>query len=238
MCEIRVGAKRAPAIFACATAACDAGSDPVMADAMQSLELDRPVAVDAAWLPSHAFGHQSLMWWGTVGMMAIEAVAFALAILMYVYVWTRVDVWPPDALPPELRFGTLNLVLLGVSVLPNAYTKRAAERYDLRGVRIGTLACLAFGLALLGVRAMEFTTLNVSWDTNAYGSAVYLVLGLHTAHVLADVLGTAALATLMYTGPLEKGRFVDVSENSLYWNFVVAAWLPIYAVIYLAPRWL
>ena len=90
------------------------------------VETDRPIAVDAAWLPSHAFGHHSLMWWGTIGLIAIEATAFALAVLMYVYIWTRVDAWPPDVLPPDLRFGTLNLVILGVNVLPNVYTKRAA----------------------------------------------------------------------------------------------------------------
>lgn len=204
----------------------------------QPFDADRPVAIDAAWLPSHAFGHQSLMWWGTVGIMAIEGMAFALAAMMYLYIWTRVDAWPPDALPPELRFGTLNLAILCVSILPSYYTKRAAERYDLRGVRIGMLVCLAFGLVFLAVRALEFTALNVSWDTNAYGSAVYLLLGLHTTHLVTDVVDTAVLATLMFTGPLEKIRFVDVSENALYWNFVVLAWPPIYAVIYLLPRWL
>ena len=193
-------------------------------------------AIDVARLPNHAFGVQSLMWWGTAGVMAIEGMAFALTVLMYFYIWTRVDAWPPDALPPDLRFGTLNLAILGVSVLPNLLTKRAAERYDLRAVRIGMLVCLAFGAAFIGVRALEFTTLNVSWDTNAYGSAVWLLLGLHTTHLITDVLDTAVLAVLMFTGPLEKSRFVDVSENALYWNFVVAAWVALYAVLYLAPR--
>jgi len=55
---------------------------------------------------------------------------------------------------------------------------------------------------------------------------------------VTDVADTAVLAVLMFTGPLEKGRFVDASENAMYWNFVVAAWIPIYAVIYLMPRWL
>lgn len=196
------------------------------------------VAVDAARLPNHAFGHQSVMWWGTVGIMAIEGTAFALTVFMYFYVWTRVDAWPPDALPPELRWGTLNVAILLASVLPNYYTKRAAERYDLRGVRIGMVVCLLFGAAFIAVRALEFTTLNVSWDTNAYGSAVYLLLGLHTTHLVTDVADTAVLGTLMFTGPLDRSRFVDVSENALYWNFVVAAWLPIYAVLYLMPRWL
>ena len=136
------------------------------------------------------------------------------------------------ALPLALLAGLL------ASVLPNYYAKRAAERYDLRAVRIGMVVCLIFGVAFTAVRALEFTTLNVSWDTNAYGSVVYLLLGLHTTHLVTDVMDTAVLAALMFTGPLEKSRFVDVSENAVYWNFVVAAWLPIYAVIYGMPRWL
>ena len=31
-------------------------------------------------------------------------------------------------------------------------------------------------------------------------------------------------------------RSLDVSENAMYWYFVVYSWLPIYAVIYLVPR--
>jgi cytochrome c oxidase subunit III len=199
---------------------------------------ERGVRIDASRLPSFAFGAQSLMWWGTIGIMAIEGTAFALAAAMYFYVWTRVDTWPPDAAPPELRWGTLNLVILLVSVAPNLYTKHAAERYDLRGVRIGMLACLALGFAFIVVRGFEFTALNVSWDTNAYGSAVWLLMGLHTTHLVTDVADSTVLAALMFKGPLEGSRFADVSENALYWNFVVAAWIPIYAIIYLAPRYL
>jgi cytochrome c oxidase subunit 3 len=45
------------------------------------------------------------------------------------------------------------------------------------------------------------------------------------------------LTTLMFTGPIEGKRFSDVSDNAFYWYFVVIAWLPIFAVVYLAPRW-
>ena len=47
---------------------------------------------------------------------------------------------------------------------------------------------------------------------------------------------TAVLDVLFFTGPLEGKRFSDVSENALYWYFVVLSWLPIYAVVYWAPR--
>jgi cytochrome c oxidase subunit I+III len=55
-------------------------------------------------------------------------------------------------------------------------------------------------------------------------------------HLLSDTVDTAVLTVLMFTGPLEATRFVDVSENALYWYFVVWSWLPIFAVIYLVPR--
>jgi cytochrome c oxidase subunit I+III len=67
---------------------------------------------------------------------------------------------------------------------------------------------------------------------------VYFLLGLHSVHLITDVGDSIVLAVLMFTGPLEGTRFADVSENSVYWYFVVAAWVPIYAIIYLAPRWL
>ena len=195
-----------------------------------------PRTIDAARLPSFGFGHQSLMWWGTVGLMAIEGTVFALAVVIYFYVWTRTSPWPPSVPPPDLRYGTLNTVILLLSLIPNQITKRAAEKLDLKAVRIGIIVCLAFAVAFLIVRIFEYETLHVRWDTNAYGSAVWLLLSLHTVHLITDAYDSAVLAALMFTGPLEARRFVDVSENALYWYFVVATWIPIYAVIYIAPR--
>jgi len=42
----------------------------------------------------------------------------------------------------------------------------------------------------------------------------------------------------MFTDKIEGKGFVDVSENAFYWYFVVIAWLPIFAAIYLLPRWI
>jgi heme/copper-type cytochrome/quinol oxidase subunit 3 len=123
------------------------------------------------------------------------------------------------------------------SAVPNEWVKRAAERQGLRSVRIGLLVCLAFAAVFLFIRIFEFRALNCQWDTNAYGSIVWATLGFHTAHLVTDTIDTIVLTVLMFTGPIEGRRFVDVSENSPYWYFVVGAWLPLYAVLYLAPRW-
>jgi cytochrome c oxidase subunit III len=95
---------------------------------------------------------------------------------------------------------------------------------------------LGFAVAFNIVRAFEFAHLNVSWDHDAYGSIVWLMLGFHTTHIITDLLDSTVLTVLMFTGPVEEHRFVDVEENAVYWYFVVLAWLPIYGVIYWAPR--
>lgn len=43
-------------------------------------------------------------------------------------------------------------------------------------------------------------------------------------------------AVLFFTGPLEGRRFVEFSENSFYWYFVVGAWVPIHLVVYRGAR--
>ena len=193
-------------------------------------------ALDVASLPRSAFGQRSVMWWATMCMIAIEGTAFALAITSYLYLKGRTPTWPPAMLPPGMLWGTTNLVVLLVSAWPNQLAKNAAERFDLRGVRIWMTAALAFALAFNVIRFLEFRALNVRWDVNAYGSITWFLLGLHTVHVVTDFLDSAVLAAVMLFGRVDEQRFVDVSENALYWYFVVISWLPIYAVIYLAPR--
>ena len=193
--------------------------------------------VDVSRLAPGGFGNRSLMYWGTLGMCLIEGTAFALTIAAYFYLRTRNPQWPPDGIaPPSLLWGTVNVVVLVLSGIPNQLAKKAAERVDLRGVRVWLVVCLLFGVAFNAVRAMEYFTLNVLWNTDAYGSIVWLLLSLHTTHIITDFLDTLVLTTLMFIGPVEEKRFVDVEENSAYWYFVVGAWLPIYGVIYWAPR--
>jgi len=197
----------------------------------------RGAALDVSQLPSFGFSHRSLMWWGTLGVMAIEGTVFAMVIMSYFYLRTNAaDDWPLGVPVPGLFWGTLNVVLLLVSGIPNHLAKKSAERYDRGATRRWLLVCVAFALAFVVVRFLEFTQLHCRWDSNAYGSVVWGLLGLHTLHLLTDLYDTGVLTALFFTGPFEAKRFVDVSENGVYWYFVVLSWLPIYAVIYWAPR--
>jgi cytochrome c oxidase subunit III len=192
--------------------------------------------LDVSTLPTYAYSHRSLMWWGTWGMMLIEATVFVMAIGSYLFLRSHADQWPMSQLPPDLLWGSVNVAILLISCVPNHWVKQAAEREDLSKVRLWLVVCLLFSLAFIGVRVLEFNHLNTSWDNNAYGSIVWLLLSLHTVHLVTDTIDSALLTVLMFTGPLEGVRFVDVSENAMYWYFVAFTWLPIYAVLYLLPR--
>lgn len=192
--------------------------------------------IDVARLPTYGYGHRALTWWGTAGMMLIEGVVFLAAIAAYFYLRQRSGQWPPTGAPPALFWGTVNLAVLLASAAANQWTKRRSEREDLRGTRFGIAVCVAFGIVLLCIRVFEYQALNTTYTGSAYGSITFALLTLHTVHLVTDFIDTVVLAVLMLTGPLEGRRFVDVSENCLYWWFVVASWIPVYLTIYVAPR--
>jgi heme/copper-type cytochrome/quinol oxidase subunit 3 len=192
--------------------------------------------LDVRELPSFGFSHRSVMWWGTAGLMAIESTVFALAIVVYFYLRTHSELWPMRSPPPELLWGTLNTVVMIVSLWPNQLAKRAATKLDKSGVQLWLSVCTVLGFLILMLRGLELTALNVRWDTDAYGSIVWMIMLLHTTHLVTDTWDTTVLDVLFFTGPLEGKRYVDVNENAIYWNFVVLSWLPTYAVIYFGPR--
>lgn len=194
--------------------------------------------LDVSGLPSVQFGIRSVTWWGVMGMMAIEGTVFVLMIASYFYLHSRSVEWPPHRNPPDLFWGTLNLGIFLVSVIPNEWYRRRARKGDLRAVQIGLVTLSLFGIANVVVRYFELLHLNTDWSIDAYGSAVWTLMGLHVLHLITDLVDTIVLTLLFFTSLVEGKRFMDAEENAAYWYFVVAFWVPIYLVIYWAPRWL
>jgi cytochrome c oxidase subunit 3 len=197
---------------------------------------ERPT-VDLSGLPTFGFGPRSPTWWGTLGFIALEGTGFALAGASYLYLANLNSSWPLSSVPPDHWPGTVLTALLLISLVPNHLVSRYAKRCDTWPVRIGLVVMCLFGVAPLAIRWFEFKALNVFWDTNAYGSILWVLLGLHTTHLLTDVGETIVLTALMFTRHGKSGRrFADVEDNAFYWDFVVVAWLPLYFLIYWMPR--
>jgi len=196
----------------------------------------RPVG-DLAYLPEHGSGASNVVWWGNLGFMLIEGTAFLLAIGAYLYLQSQSPAWPPpgDALPALGWSGLFTAGLL-LSALPNLWVLRQARRQREGQVRLGVLLMTLIGIALAVIRWFELQHLGVRWDTDAYGSVVWLLMVLHTSHVLTDLGDTAVQAAWLYTHEVGADQFSDVEDNANYWSFVVIAWLPIYGLVYWLPR--
>lgn len=193
---------------------------------------------DLAHLPDYGYGAAALGWWGTLGFVLIEGMAFVLAIGALLYLLPEQPSWPPASPPPDLLWGSLFTAIVLASEVPNIWVGRAAKRQDLRRVRIGLVIAVIFGILLAIVRAFEFGALNELWYRNAYGSIIWALMLMHTVHVATDVYDTGVLAVLTFTHPMGGRRFSDVEDNAFYWHFVVVAWLVLYTLIYLLPRFI
>ena len=85
-------------------------------------------ALDVSALPDYAFGNAGLVWWGTVGFMIIEGSMFVIGLVVYFYLRIQVRDWPPSLPNPDLGYGTANLALVLVSLVPAYLAKIAAEK--------------------------------------------------------------------------------------------------------------
>ncbi len=195
--------------------------------------------VDVSHLPATAFDSRTTVWWGVLGLLAIEGTMFGLLIATYLYLWLIVPGWPPfGTAMPRLPAGTVNCALLIGSLVPMVMVDRAAHRHDRATVWKGLALLVIIGLITIGVRFVEFRAMNTRWDSHAYGSIVWTILGMHLGHLVSSTVENGLLAALMYRGSVEPKHYVDVNVNALYWYFVVGAWIPLYVLVFWGPRFL
>jgi cytochrome c oxidase subunit 1/cytochrome c oxidase subunit I+III len=169
--------------------------------------------------------------------MLMEGSAFALALATYVYLMNANGQWPLASPPPDLAWGTAQTILLVASLVPTWFMSRAARRLDRQRAVFWAVIVAVLNAAAVVIRALEFPHLNTRWDQDAYGSITWALMLLHTTHLLTDFVDTGFLTIFLFTHPISSDRLSDLDDDALYWAFVVASWLPIYLLVYWAPRW-
>jgi heme/copper-type cytochrome/quinol oxidase subunit 3 len=198
----------------------------------------KPRTLDVSGLPSVAFGHRNTTWLANVFYMAIEGMMFALMFATYFYLRTRSTDWPPGHLPPALRYGAINAVIFLVSIIPAWVVRKRAPERDRRAVTNGLLVLALFALTATVLRVFEFTALNCRWTDDAYSSTVWVLIGLHSGHLLTELIETVVLLVISFTPKMEGTRLADAAINSDYWYFVVITGLIVDLLIYGTTRFL
>lgn len=193
--------------------------------------------LDVAGTSPYNHGAQSPLFWGFLGMIAIETMVFGSFVSSYFFLRAQAPEWPPAGTePPDLLLPTLNTGVLLASSFALWWADRGARAGRRRQLAWGLLAAALLAAIFLALKVVEYADKSYHWDTHAYGSIVWTIVGFHGAHVTALLLKTVVVDLWAFRGYFDRDRRLAVSVNGIYWHFVVAIWIPLYVVLYWVPR--
>jgi len=200
--------------------------------------------IDISELPHHHFDTYDPVWWGNNLLLAIETSMFAILTATYFYLRQNFALWPPPVAEltatlkplPQLLWGTLNTILLVLSCIPMVLTDLSARRGDRFMSQVGLVTAVICGVIAVVLRGFEFSAVYFRWDSNAYGSAVWFLLGMHMMHLAIMTTEAVLLAVWIFTREYDMKHRVDIVTLAVYWYWVVGIWLLIYTVVYFTPR--
>jgi heme/copper-type cytochrome/quinol oxidase subunit 3 len=203
----------------------------------------RPI-IDVSKLPHHGFNTLDPVWWGNNFLLAIETTMFVICIATYYYLRQNFPLWPPPIAQltaplnplPELGVATANTILLLMSCIPMIVADLAARRGSRDITKIALLVCLACAVVAVILRSFEFGAVKFRWDSNAYGSIVWFILGLHMLHLVTLTCETVLLTVWAFVREFDMKHRVDITALAVYWYWVVGIWLLLYGVVYFTPR--
>ena len=188
-------------------------------------------------LPTMVHGFRSNIYWGMLGLITVEVAVFSTLIVSYFYLMVRGEgMWPPTSEPPGLLLPTINTFVLFASSAAIHMADKAVRVDELRKMRLGLMVSVVLAVTFLGIKVAELAEKPYQWDTHAYGSMVWTMLGLHSLHVFSVMLKSVVVTVLAFRGYFSSRWYRGMEVNGLYWHFVVLIWLPLYFVIYLTPR--
>jgi cytochrome c oxidase subunit 3 len=177
------------------------------------------------------------LWWGIIGLIVIETTVVATFIASYFYLRMGAVVWPPPGVaPPDLLWPTINMIVLLASAAAMWAAGQAMNRNRKNLFSVLIALSLVLASSALVFRWQQFQDLDFRWDSHAYGSIVWTITGFHFIHVVSAVIGTAVVFILSLMKYFDKDRQLAVVVDTMYWYFVMFAWVPFYVVLYWGPR--
>jgi cytochrome c oxidase subunit 3 len=194
------------------------------------------MALRSQTLPVGSFGRRASGWFGVWCAVATEGAIFVYLLFSYFYFASQaVRDWPPGG-PPSLRLAGWNTLILLLSSAALIWAERSGARRAERGRLLGGLAvAFILGCVFASVQLAEWSNKAFSLSSGTYGAIYFTVTGFHLAHV---VVGLALLALLLIwaaLGYFSKERHAPLTIGAIYWHFVDAVWLVVFAILYLTP---
>ena len=177
---------------------------------------------------------------GTIIWLSSELMFFAALFAMYFTLRsvTGTDHWTEMADTLNFPFSAANTTILVLSSLTCQLGVFAAEKGDVKKLRMWFIVTFIMGAIFVGGQVYEYTALvaheGLTLSSDPYGSVFYLTTGFHGLHVTGGLIAFLFVLGRTYAArrfPHEQATAAIVV--SYYWHFVDVVWIGLFATIYM-----
>lgn len=170
---------------------------------------------------------------GVIVFLASDVMLFAPFFAAYFLLRAGNQPWPPEGVELATARAAIFTAVLVASSFTLVASDHAAERSDAPGQRRWLLFTIALGAGFLANQLAEYATLPFSADDHPYGSAYWLLTGLHSAHVTTGLVAMALLFVRSARSRSPAAIATWTGGVSLFWHLVDVIWLFVFATIWI-----
>ena len=169
--------------------------------------------------------------------LSSELLIFCGLIVAFLVVKAQAEKWPKLTEGTPFFLVTLNTFILLASSYTVVKAIQAAQRNNNKRLSLFILISGVLGLMFIAGQAVEYTNLFSEGfgfkEDDPFGTAFFILTGLHGLHVLAGVIWATLVASRARAGAYTAANYTSVEMFGLYWHFVDLVWVLIFTVIYL-----
>ncbi|MGA4542099.1 MAG: heme-copper oxidase subunit III [Streptomycetaceae bacterium] len=196
-------------------------------------------AVETGHAPHGAVDRPNLVSIGTIVWLASELMFFAALFAMYFTIRSvqGPEVWDQSSSLLNVPFSSVNTTILVLSSLTCQLGVFAAERGDVKKLRMWFVITFIMGAIFIGGQVYEYTELvkeGLTLSSAAYGSVFYMTTGFHGMHVTGGLIAFLLVLGRTYAAKrFTHQQATSAIVVSYYWHFVDVVWIGLFATIYL-----
>ena len=185
---------------------------------------------EASPVPAGVVAGKVAVWW----FLASEIMVFGGLIATYIVLRLGGSGWGEASHHLSVTLATVNTIVLLTSSYTVVQAFVAAERGDIRALRVNLALTILGGLIFLGLKAVEYTTeIRAGFTPGAgiFWSFYFTMTGLHALHVIGGIVVNGVVLATEGTR-VEHPHRVELA--GLYWHFVDVVWIFLFPLLYLA----
>ena len=139
--------------------------------------------------------------------------------------------WITFELPLAFWYSTAAIVLSSITLFLAGRSFRERNMQQYRSLMTVTIVLGVLFIVLQVIGFKQLWHIGVTLQKNVSFSFLYVIVGLHAAHVIGGIIALLVLFTKAFSNTTRNYTTVPVEVTSTYWHFVDLLW--VYLLIFL-----